>query len=525
MPLFGPPNIEKLKATCNVKGLIRVLRRSKRGGYYGSPAAKALGEIGDPCAVEPLITAFENKKIAHCDAGRALVKIGRPAVELLISALNNDDIGMRDFAATVLWEIPDERAVDPLIIALNDEQVTVRRLAARSLGTIGDTRAVEPLIDTLKDTNSGVRTFAAIALDELGWQADQSETGAAYWVAKEEWDKCVEIGAPAVEPLIIALEDKNEDICKPAAKALGRIGDARAVTPLYIALKERRVPHHAARALGEIGEPAVDILVNALKDWGTCLDAAMALGMAGDARAVEPLISVLESTNEEMRKSAAYALGEIGDDRAVEPLIDALQDQETGSSAARALGDIGNVRAVEPLIAAIRDRNEYIRNSAAYALGKIGDGRAVESLIDALKDKSLDVRRVAAKALDELGWQADRSESGAAYWVIKAEWDKCVEIGAPAVEPLIAALKFPGVDIRNAATEALGEIGDIRAVYPLIAILGASMDRAGSALRRIEKVGKDELTEETRQDLMRALEKQWEAVEASSRRPKHWDDW
>ncbi|MGA9804906.1 MAG: HEAT repeat domain-containing protein, partial [Terriglobales bacterium] len=70
----------------------------------------------------------------------------------------------------------------------------------------------------------------------------QNESGVAYWVAKRKWDKCVEIGAPAVEPIMAELKDSDSDpwVRKEAAEALGKIGDARAVTPLIAALGDNR---------------------------------------------------------------------------------------------------------------------------------------------------------------------------------------------------------------------------------------------------------------------------------------------
>jgi HEAT repeat protein len=51
----------------------------------------------------------------------------------------------------------------------------------------------------------------------------------------------VKIGAPAMEPLIAALKDKDSkdsDVCQAAAEALGEIKDPRAVEPLIAALKD-----------------------------------------------------------------------------------------------------------------------------------------------------------------------------------------------------------------------------------------------------------------------------------------------
>ena len=57
MPLFGPPNVDKLKAKRDVKGLSRALSYQK-DDEVRRRAAKALGEIGDAQAVEPLTAAL-----------------------------------------------------------------------------------------------------------------------------------------------------------------------------------------------------------------------------------------------------------------------------------------------------------------------------------------------------------------------------------------------------------------------------------------------------------------------------------
>jgi len=45
MPLFGPPNIEKLKAKGNVKGLIKAINTDD--AEVRSEAIRALGDFGD----------------------------------------------------------------------------------------------------------------------------------------------------------------------------------------------------------------------------------------------------------------------------------------------------------------------------------------------------------------------------------------------------------------------------------------------------------------------------------------------
>jgi hypothetical protein len=76
----------------------------------------------------------------------------------------------------------------------------------------------------------------------------------------------------------------------------------------------------------------VDTLIEQLQshDFRVQHVAIVKLGKLGDARAVEPLIQILEnvSHNPHLRAAAAVALGEIGDPSAVKPLVQALNDSE-----------------------------------------------------------------------------------------------------------------------------------------------------------------------------------------------------
>ena len=80
------------------------------------------------------------------------------------------------------------------------------------------------------------------------------------------------------------------------------------------------------------------------------IDALVALGKIGTP-AVEPLIEGLKDKDSNVRMGVAEALGKIKDVRAVEPLIGSLKDPEPGvcEKAAIALGEIKDARAVEPL--------------------------------------------------------------------------------------------------------------------------------------------------------------------------------
>ena len=333
----------------------------------------------------------ENARIA---AAEALVRIGKPAVE-------------------------------PFILALKEDAKDVRQVAAEALVKIG-TPAVEPLINLLHANDMNLSKKAAEALGQIGWNPGKDENGARYWITQDRWDKCIEIGTPAVEQLIRALPQPA------AAEALGRIGTP-AVEPLFAAL--------------EHGDPSVRQA------------AVKVLGKIGDPRALKPLISVLG--DEHVRAGTVKALDRLGwcpgeDENgarywigkqrwdicikigrpAVEPLLAAIKasDQHVRRAAIEALGKIGDGRAVEPLISALMDHD--VCQAATEALVKIGNP-AVEPLIPALKHTSTEVAKAAAEVLERLGWHPGEDEDGARYWITKNRWDKCIEIGKPAVEPLL----------------------------------------------------------------------------------------
>jgi len=302
-------------------------------------AAAALGDKGDNRAIEPLIATLKHKDLAvqHFVAA-ALVKIGEPAVEPLITVLKNTNSdAFRVKAITMLDKIGDKRAVEPLITVLKVADAdTTRTAAAIALGKIGDKRAVRPLITLLKDKDPEVQKLAAEAL--------------------------VKIGSPAVKPLITRLKDKSDVMRVIVITVLGKIGDNRAVLPLIVAFKDESpsVQKSAADALVKIGAPAVKPLVALLKDKDPEVQksAAEALERIG-APAVKPLIAALKHESEAVRLASATALGRIGDKRAVHSLVEALTDWNVRRSAAMALDSLG----WEPVIPS--DRIHYL-----YAKGQ-----------------------------------------------------------------------------------------------------------------------------------------------------------
>ena len=239
----------------------------------------------------------------------------------------------------------------------------------------------------------------------------------------------------------------------------------------------------------------IDAAVKALKtDNATArMKAANALGFMRESAvdAVPVLVDALEDNYEPMRRNAIYALGAIGEP-AVERLIDALAAEKEAfdmepilhiCDAAHGLAAIG-APAVPALIAALEDERENVRASAAYALGEMGPvaAGAVDELIVLLADESEEVRRHATSALGMIKEPVsktvpalvrvleDREDTDLAFFAAQA----LTRIGpdaTAAVPALREALMSESAYVRGFSSEALSRIGTAEALQALVPFL------------------------------------------------------
>jgi HEAT repeat protein len=361
MPIFGPPNVEKIYARRDVHGLINALQY-KKDLSIPQQAALALGQIGDAQAIPALILALEDYHDEISQAAiKALAKIGPKAVQPLIAVLAQkpmigsditgplryrgaikalgmigdkratgaiiafitpifnsyrSDDGFILPAAQALGRIGDPSAVEPLITILNRNpdlktawkalekigspainplvaalqypNITIRLKAGETLAKLGwkpgNEKAVAPLIEALNYPEERHRQAAAEILEQLGWKTEDNEAKAQYYIGKQQWDQCVLVGPPAVAPLIKALRD--EKVRDNAANALVKIGKS-AVEPLIAAFQENYAPSIRDEVYQTVAET---------------------LGKIGDERSIEPLITILINGNKLVRQAAARAL-------------------------------------------------------------------------------------------------------------------------------------------------------------------------------------------------------------------------
>lgn len=205
--------------------------------------------------------------------------------------------------------------------------------------------------------------------------------------------------APLVDSLVLKekyktkFEDDDVRMCVRvnAAKTLANIKDTSAVNPLLYCLNNKN------------------------ENYKLRLVCAEALGKIGDKYAVLPLSEVLKDESESsvyLKESAAFALGMIGDAKAVDTLVNVLETgrglmdkftflKERAIEALSRINTSGD-KVFHALEKSLKDQSVQVRINAIEALSNLDDNRVNDLIYTCLSDKSPEVARNAIIALFNL---------------------------------------------------------------------------------------------------------------------------
>lgn len=135
-------------------------------------AAKTLGETKHPAAIPFLMEAlrdsfwwYEKEQSAQVLLN-AIEKMGSSVVEPLIEALGDREVTVRKYAAMVLGNLKDARAMDELGMTVYDLHHEVSQAAAEALAKFG-APAVGMLSEVLRHPEAAVREHAVIGLSQI----------------------------------------------------------------------------------------------------------------------------------------------------------------------------------------------------------------------------------------------------------------------------------------------------------------------------------------------------------------------
>jgi HEAT repeat protein len=182
--------------------------------------------------------------------------------------------------------------------------------------------------------------------------------------AQEAYAAVMELGQLGTDDavdLLLGVLSRHDGVARAAARELGRLANPRSFKPLADLLGNREVHESVAEALIRIGGKAIDVLAQTLhsEDAVARRTAARVLGEIRDARAVEPLVEVLQGDPDcTVRTAAAHALGQIKDKRAIWALVNTLKLRDEPDPE-------------------FQRQIEELRNAAQLAMRRIGDPLAV----------------------------------------------------------------------------------------------------------------------------------------------------
>jgi HEAT repeat protein len=520
----------RLRAAPAERPLLQLLENAVTNREPAVAIAEALGQLESKAAIQPLIRLLGQAHWRSDNEWRTVENVlvrlgGRPTIELLVEALDEDDPKTRLASVKALGQLRARASTGQIARLLHDDEPVVRLEALRVLmktdaNELTDEDVVGPLSTMLTDRNLvfwNSRTEVANAL--LRWG-----------------------DAKALDSLILGLSDAGSRELRPLDNTTHEAYDTimRAIERLSgrslvetLARKARAqdtdvsVRAVAIRVLGVFQESEyISLYIQMLQNDEPALRAASAtaLGQMGGADGVQALIDVLEDSETSVRLAAIAALGELQDERSIEPLIQALSDIRCTRAALISLAPM--------ICSGILHGPKQPISDSCYAAAIVAGHAAIALLVELTDygdfpptEEELAVRHLAVALLmkiegDSLEYLSNlfcgkgpaqnrnylRSEQREALVHIFASINDArsvdvmtrairsddvrvrlqavsslAKMGEAAFDLLVEAVADPDPNVRARSAESLGELREARVVKPLLKLLDDEVHQVRNA--------------------------------------------
>lgn len=297
------------------------------------------------------------------------------------------------------------------ILKLRFGSRSARQQAVKALAASKNPKAIEPLADALHD-----------------WR-----------VYEEAGRALVGFGNAAVDAIL-----RRRPLGTAAIQALGSIGDPKAFEALLVEMKIRFPEKDPYTTKAEHQRIYREFIQDHHRRGIGCdpIPAAEAIGKLNDPRAVEPLIEALKDDWVLMRKAAARGLSNLRHPSALQPLLQLLRsesqliaqgDYRTALVEVRsAVIDFGDPTAVPVILDCIEieygvDGKIPNEELEASVLARIGPA-ATQTLVQALSERGPFLRSVILKALAHLGYQPQDPSELIRFAYMQRDWQKLEEV-------------------------------------------------------------------------------------------------
>jgi len=191
-------------------------------------AVRSLGNVGASWAVEELVSALRRGVYYRSRVAAQLERLAPAPGPLLVPLLDDDDPGVRFWAATLLAPYPT-LATPALVARTADVDANVRAAAVETLAGRSGRRPLAAAIRLLEDPKWFVRVHAARAVGRLGAPADVARVvpllgDERWWVRSAAKDALRTLGLGAVDVLRQTLDADDAFARNGAAEVLQDVG-------------------------------------------------------------------------------------------------------------------------------------------------------------------------------------------------------------------------------------------------------------------------------------------------------------
>jgi len=298
--------------------------------------------------------------------------------------------------------------------------------------------------------------------------------------------------------------------CKQfVCRMLRRIGTDASVDSLAKLLTDKKLSNMARFALQGMSGDAVDkVLRDALSKTSGEIRVGMigTIAARGDKKAVAAMGKLASDKNSETARAAIAALGKIGGPQAAKALDSAtiakdlqnVADDAALSCAESLLPDV-DAKLAASIYKKMFDKNKStaVRIAALGGIARSDKSAAAPIIASLLSGKDLTMQRLAAKLINEVpGPEATKTFAGklptlpadVQVIVITALATRGDKTAAPAVTK---AASSDNADVRTAALEALGSLGDASNVGILTEALATGGDAGNAAAGSLTRIRGD----------------------------------
>ncbi|MBN2491437.1 MAG: HEAT repeat domain-containing protein [Planctomycetes bacterium] len=374
-----------------------------------APAVQAAALLAAGLARDDRFYTEAARGVGHGDAPvrqraiEALGRIGSPrSLVLIVSALEDPDIGVACAAADAASRLRDARAVEPLMAALRNGPPRLRLHAASALERF-QVPTVDPISErprVLEPEIVAAMKVAEPALAAAGADADPRVAAAALRALARRGGALADAGA-----LKQALQHEEPEVVEAAVEAIVPQQDEEAVQALveqldhghphvrWAAIRGLASLHEVVKAAGEGAmrakvEDRVRQVLAADREVQIQADALVALAMLRGADVLEEQPGAVDSGDYRLRCGLCAAAGRVGGARALARLGRLVTDEDTRVrvAAVAGLADLGGEAAAQRLFRALEDRSASVRARAAEALRDLGDAAATGPLLKAYRE-------------------------------------------------------------------------------------------------------------------------------------------